>query len=168
MTLKEFFDLLAANPIYLIAFFVLIPVIAAWAGWIAKDEGHESPWKFLYASLIYLICLPGVFAITLNIYLFLFERKPVFETDIFTQILPVVSMIATLLIIRRNVDLKQIPGFGRLTGLVLMLTAIFSIMWLLEHTRIFVISFIPFSSFLIIVGVIFLAVVLGWNRFVKD
>ena len=168
MTLREFFELLAANPVYLLAFFIIIPLIALWAGWISKDEGHEPPWNYLYAILIYLICIPGVFAITLNVYLFLFERKPVMETDIYTQILPIISMVATLLIIRRCVELRRIPGFGRLSGLVIMLTALFSIMWLLEKTRIYVISFMPFSTFLIFLGIILIALIFGWNRFAKD
>ncbi|NNE29107.1 MAG: hypothetical protein HKN16_05700, partial [Saprospiraceae bacterium] len=137
------------------------------AGWLGKGEGEMKPWCYLYAVLIYLICIPGVFAITLNVYLFLFERQPIFRTDVYTQILPVLSMIATLLIINRNVDIRRVPGFGRLSGLVLMLTALISVMWLLEKMHIFAITFIPFSSFMIIVGVIVIGAIWGWTRFVR-
>ncbi|NNE28132.1 MAG: hypothetical protein HKN16_00745, partial [Saprospiraceae bacterium] len=99
MTLQDFFNHLSENPFYLLAYFLLIPLTAFLAGWLGKGEGEMKPWCYLYAVLIYLICIPGVFAITLNVYLFLFERQPIFRTDVYTQILPVLSMIATLLII---------------------------------------------------------------------
>ena len=168
MTLREFFDLLANNPGYLLAFFLLIPFTALLAGWLGKDEGHEIPWKYLYSALVYLITIPGIFAITLSIYLFLFERQSIFDTDLYTQILPVASMIVTLFIIRKNVDLKHVPGFDKLSGLVIMLTAIIAVMWLLEKTRIIAVTIIPFSTFVIIFIVILVMVRFGWSRMVRS
>lgn len=167
MTLREFFELLSNNPGYLLAFFLLIPFTALLAGWLGKEEGHETPWKYLYSTLIYLITIPGIFAITLSIYLFLFERQSVFDTNLYTQIFPVLSMVATLFIIRKNVDLAHIPGFDKLSGLVMMLTAIMAVMWLLEKTRIFAVTIIPFSSFVLIFVVILVMVRFGWSKMTK-
>ena len=44
-------------------------------------------WRYVYAGLVYLACIPGVFAITLNVYLFLFSYI-------------IIGFIALLLIIR--------------------------------------------------------------------
>lgn len=165
MTLREFFQLLAANPEILIFFFIACPLTALLASWLGKGEGHISPWKYMYSALVYIICIPGIFAVTLNFYVFLFERQSIFEMDIWTQILPVVSMILTLLLIRKNVSFDQVPGFGKIHGLMLMIGAILVLLWLVDRTRIIAISFIPFYQvivgFLILLGI----AMIGWKRF---
>ena len=124
MTLQEFFDLLAESPILILSYFLLIPITAAVAGFMGKGEGHLSPWKYLYSSLVYLVCVPGILAISLNIYVFLFENQSIFKSDIFTQILPIFAMVVTLLIIRKNVPLDRIPGFEKLSGLFMLIFAV--------------------------------------------
>lgn len=167
MTLQEFFSLLAANPVWILAYFILIPFTAWLAGILGKGEGHLDPWKYLYSTLIYLVCVPGIFAVTLSVYVFVFERRSIFQTDIYTQILPVLSMIATLLLIRRNVDLDLIPGFGKITGLIMMIAAIFAFMWVLDKTHIWVVSYLPFwQGILIFIGLL-LVVRWGWTRLAK-
>ncbi len=164
MTLREFFQLLADNPAMIIGYFLFIPIAAFLAGWLGKNEGHLSPWKYLYSMLIYLVCIPGIFAVTLNIYLFLFEKQSIFDTDIYTQILPILSMIATLLLIRNNVNLDRIPGFGKLSGLVMMIGSILALMWIADKTRILVFSYLPFQNVILIFVVLLIAVRFGWSR----
>ena len=83
MTLRELFDYLSANPTTVVGFFLLLPIIALLAGFIAKGEGHISPWKYLYSGLIYLVCVPGIFAAALAVYLFCSSRAGAFSTLIF-------------------------------------------------------------------------------------
>jgi hypothetical protein len=164
MTLQEFFDLLAQNPIWILAFFLLIPFTALLAGWMGKDEGHLTPWKHLYSVLIYLVCVPGIFAVTLSVYLFVFERRSILQTDIYTQILPVLSMVITLLIIRKNVDLKWIPGFDKISGLITIITATLVLMWFVDRTHVWVISFLPFWQAILIFAALLLVVKWGWGK----
>jgi len=167
MTLKEFFDLLSVNPAYIIGFFLLIPLAAFIGTIIGKGEEDETVWKFYYSTLIYLAAIPGIFSVTLNIYLFLFERRSVMESDVFTQILPIISMFATLMIIRKSVNLDKIPGFGKLSGLIWMVGAVLLIMWFMEKTRIYVFSYMPVQYvFFILIGLI-LVIRLGWGRLSK-
>jgi hypothetical protein len=167
MTLQEFFRLIGENPSYILLYFGLIPFTALLSGFLGSGEGHLSPWKFLYSALIYMVCIPGIFALTLNIYLFLFERKSVMDSDVFNQILPVFSMVATLLIIRKNVAFSSIPGFDNLSGLVTMITATFAFMWLIDRTHIYVFTTIPFWQVIVIFFGLFLAVRFGWSRLIK-
>ncbi len=60
MTLSEFFNLLAAHPAWIVAYFVLVPFTAFLAGVLGKGEGHLDPWKHLYSVLVYLSCVPGI------------------------------------------------------------------------------------------------------------
>lgn len=166
MTLQELFNMLVANPAYIIFYFAIIPFAAFLAGVLGKGEGHLSPWNYLYSTLIYLVSIPGIFAVTLNIYLFLFERRSIMETDLYTQILPIVSMIATLLLIKRNVNLDHVPGFDKLSGLIMMITTILAIMWIVDRTRILVFSYIPFVYVLLIFGALLLVFRFGWKKLV--
>lgn len=162
MTLRDFFELLANNPEILIFFFVACPLTALLSWWLGNGEGHISPWKYLYSTLVYLICIPGIFAVTLNVYLFLFERQSIFEADIWTQIFPIFSMILTLVLIRQNVSFDQIPGFGKIHGLMLIIGAILMLMWFVDRTHIIAISFIPFQTVILVFLALLGLAMLGW------
>jgi len=167
MTLGDFFQLIAENPVYPITFFTIIPFTAFVAGILGKNEGHISPWKYLYSTLIYLVCVPGIFAFTLNVYKFLFERGSVMDLQMFTQILPILSMIVTLLIIRNNVSLDRIPGHGKLSGLIMMILVLFVIMWFLEKTHVIVFSYMPIQYFLLLLVGLLLVFRFGFSRMMK-
>jgi len=166
MTLKELFELIGENPGDILGYFLLIIISAFLGGFMGKDEGHLSPWKYFYSTLIYLVCIPGIFAVCLNIYMFLFDRGRVLDTDVYIQILPVVAMLISLLIIRKNVNLDQIPGFKNISGLMLMMFAVFALMWGIDRTRIFVVAFVNIPFYFL--GLIFIGLLLivrfGWSR----
>lgn len=156
--------MLSDNPLIIIAYFSLIPLAAFLAGILGKGEGEQAPWNYLYATLIYLVCVPGIFAVTLNIYLFLFEKQSIFQANIYTQILPILSMVLTLFLIHNNADLDRIPGFGKLSGLVMMLVTILGLMWILDRTRLLMFSYLPFQYVLLIFVGVLLVFRLGWSR----
>jgi len=164
MTLQEFLELCSANPSFIIMYFFTLPIAALLAWWLGKGEAHESPWKFMYSALMFLACIPGIFAITLNVYLFLFEKRSIMEADIYSQILPILSMVATLLIIRKNTRFENIPGFQKLGGLFMVIGAVLIIMWFLEKTRIVVFSYMPFYYVLIILAVLFIVIRFGTKK----
>jgi hypothetical protein len=134
---------------------------------MGRNEGNEAPWSYLYSTLLYGVCVPGIFAVTLNVYLFLFEKRSIFETDIYTQILPIVGMIATIFIVRQNADLNSIPGFDKLSGLIMMIAATLIFMWFIDRTRIMVFSYLPFSTVLIIFAVLLVVIRLGWSKMIS-
>jgi hypothetical protein len=165
MTLQQLFQRIGENPGFLLFYFLIIPVAAIVAGFLGKGEGHLSPWKYLYAALIYLVSVPGIFAVALNIYFLLFQKGDIMQTDVYMQILPIVMMLVTIFIIRRNVDLTLIPGFDKITGLWFMLFATMFLMWLLEKIHIVVFSYLPFQYLLGIFVVLFVLIYIGWRRF---
>lgn len=165
MTLRELFDYLSLHPAGVVSFFVVLPLAALLAGWMARGEAHESPWKYYYSALVFLCCIPGIFALTLAIYLFLFERSgSIFNLNILTQVLPVVSMIATLAVVRRNTSFSQIPGFNKLSDLLLMILAVFMLMFLIDRTRIVAWVNIPFYWLFAIVAALLIFIRFGLKR----
>lgn len=167
MTLQELFQRIGQNPDFLFFYFFIIPLTALLISIFGKNEGHLSPWKYVYSALIYLVSIPGIFAVALNIYFFLFQKGDVMQTDVYMQILPILVLIVTIWLIRRNVDLKQIPGFDTLSGLWLMLFATMTLMFFLDRTRIMVFTYLPFQYLLGIFVGLFALIYLGWRRFTK-
>lgn len=167
MTLQQAIEWLGQHP-GLAIFYLFAPFLTAvLAGILGKGEGHLSPWKYLYAIIVYAGCIPGVFAFALNIYLFLFERISIFSFDIYTQILPIISMFATIFVVRRNVDLRAVPGFNNLSGLVTIISAALCFMWFLDRTHIMIFSYMPFWQLgLILLGLVVL-IRYGWSRLVR-
>lgn len=164
MTLKEALDALTAQPAYILGYFAIIPIMAFTAGLISQEKGHEAPWKYLYSTLIYFICVPGIFAITVSVYQFLFERRSIWQADVFAQVLPMISMAVTLLIIRKNVNLDYIPGFDKLSGLVMVIAATLSLMWIVDRTRIIVFSYLRFEYVLLIFAALLFLIRIGWRK----
>ena len=102
--------------------------------------------------------IPGIFAIVLNVYLFLFERQPIMQSNLYTQVLPVMVMVLTLWLVKRNVPFEYIPGFNKISGLITVMMAIMTVMWLLDRTHIFAVTFLPFQYvILMLVGLLIVA-----------
>ena len=164
MTLQDFFELCSRRPEYVGFYVVSILLTAFLAGVLGKGEGHLSPWKYLYSFLIYFATIPGIFAIILNIYLFLFERQSIFQMNLYTQLLPILVMILTLWIIRKNVPFDLVPGFDKISGLVSITFGILGVMWLLDRMHIVAISFLPFHFVILLVILLFVLVRIGLKR----
>lgn len=165
MTLRDLFEVIGQHPVWVLSYFLLLPLASFLTGKVAAGEGAQAPWRYVYSVWVYLSCIPGVFALTLNVYVFVFERRSIFDTDIYLQLLPVVSMVATLFLIRREVSLDDVPGFDKITGFVLMMGGIFAILWILDKTRIWIVSYLPFwQGILLFLGLLAL-VVWGWRKF---
>ncbi len=167
MTLGDFFIWISNHPIGVLTFFLGLPITAILAGIMGKGEGNLSPWKYLYSTLIYLTAIPGIFAVTLNVYLFLFEKQSIMEANMYTQVLPIIFMFITFFIINKNVQFGEIPGFDKISGLVMAILAVMCFMWILEKTHIFVISIMPFYYVIFIFLALLLLIRLGMKRFFR-
>ena len=164
MTLSDLLVYVGNHPEAVVLYFAILPIAALLLAWIAGAEGRNAPWNLIYSSIIYLSAVPGIFALSLSVYLFLFERGSIMNTDIYTQVLPTVSMFLTLNIVRRNVDLNYIPGFEKLSGLLMLIAATIGLMWLVDRTRIFAIISMPFSAVVLIFVALMLALRFGYRQ----
>jgi hypothetical protein len=164
MTLGDFFELCSNNPAIVIFYFVAVPLTCLLALILSRGRGGESPWKYLYAVLIYLACVPGIFALTLNAYLFLFENLRILDTNIYTQILPIVSMIITIWLITKSTSLDNVPGFDKLAGLLTLIAVILTLMWVLDKTRLLTFTYIPFMYVILILAGLLLVGRWGLHR----
>lgn len=165
MTLRELFDYLNANPVMVVGYFLLILITAFLAGMMGRGEGHLSPWKYLYSAIVYLVCVPGIFASALAVYLFLFENGgSIFNLNLLTQVLPIGAMLVTLAAVRRNVEFGYIPGFGKLTDLIMTIVTVFVLMYFLNRLHLVAWVYVPVQWLILIVAALLLIVRFGLKR----
>lgn len=164
MTLSQLFISISKNPWPLALYFILMPVIAWLVGLVSTGSRDVKFWSYIYAVLVYAICIPGIFAVTLNIYLFLFERQSIWQANIIMQFLPVISMGLTLMLIKSKIPFSIIPGFGKISGFLTLITALIGLMWFFDRIHLVTFTYVPFT--VIIVGFVLtlLAIRFAWSR----
>lgn len=139
MTTREFIQTADSHPWILTAAFVGLPLLAWICGCVhATGQGRTSPWKYIYALLVYAACIPGLFAAVLVGYSLFFTKENLLDASLLMYFLPIASMIATLVAIRRNVSFDDVPGFDRLSGLMVMLGLSFATALAIDRTRIWI------------------------------
>ncbi|GGM92400.1 hypothetical protein GCM10010967_26960 [Dyadobacter beijingensis] len=164
MTLQQFFDSVSANPWPAVVYFLILP-FTAWVVGMAADGSRDIKfWSVIYAILVYAVCIPGIFAVTLNIYLFLFERQSIWKADIVLQYLPVVSMAVTLMLIKSKIPFSLIPGFGKISGFLTLIAALIGVMWFFDRIHLVAFTYVPFSVILIGFVLTLLAIRFAWSK----
>ncbi|TDB64607.1 hypothetical protein [Arundinibacter roseus] len=164
MTLSDLFESIAQNPLPLFLFFIALPLIAWTLGGLATGSRAVESWGMVFAVLVYAACIPGIFAVTLNVYLFLFERQSIWHANLLLQVVPVISMVITLLLIRKKIPFDLIPGFGKLSGFMTLIAALIGIMWFLDRLRLIAFTYVPFSALLIGFVLMLVLIRFAWSK----
>src|SRR3569623_1373525 len=122
MTINDLIHLANGHVLALVLFF-LAPPVAAWLCGVmhGRGNGGNAPWKYVYSVLVYLECLPGVMACVMTGYELFFQHADLLKVIIAVYFLPIVSMIVTLIFIHKTVNFENVPGFDRISGLMVMI-----------------------------------------------
>jgi hypothetical protein len=137
MTVEQLFEAVGRQPWIVLAVFVAMPLLAFVVGRIhGPGQGAQSPWKYIYSLLVYLICIPGILASVVTGYSLFFVRTNLLQANVLVYFLPIVSMVVTLALIGKSVEFTRVPGFDRLSGLIVMITVSFVIALAITKTRI--------------------------------
>ncbi|MEE4311497.1 MAG: hypothetical protein V2J62_06465 [candidate division KSB1 bacterium] len=138
MTIQELLNLIGEHPIILLALFTAPVVLACILSIKFKAGAITNPWKRLFSVLTYSVCVPGIFSLVLIGYTMFFQRGDLTRVNVLVYFLPVVSMIITLSLIRKSIAFDDIPGFDRLSGLMVILAISFAIALGIEKTRLWI------------------------------
>jgi hypothetical protein len=112
---------------------------------------------------VYWACLPGVFVAVVVGYMLFFTSENLLDQSVLLYILPPVSMVATLVLIRKNVSFDDVPGFDRLSGLIAVIAVTFALVLAIHKTRLWLVF--GGSIFLLVGSVIALIGVLQWGLY---
>ena len=150
------------NPAILLACFVSLPVMAFFTGLLyQKSKGERAKLCYVYSALIYLTTIPGTFSISLIGYSLFFIRSNLLDVNFLVYFLPVISMFITLIIIGKQVEFSELPGFNRLSGLITLLLLTYGIILLIFKTRIFIGVFASMKHIIIFAVLVYF--ILKWS-----
>ena len=139
MTIRDLIHQADQHPVVLSAALSAPPLIALVAGrWHGRGPGAAGAWRYVYSVLVYLACVPGMFAGVLTAYTLFFSRENLLDTNLLVYFLPIVSMVVTLVLIRQNVSFEEVPGFDRLSGLMVMVACSFAVALAIQKTKIWI------------------------------
>ncbi|REA64136.1 hypothetical protein DSL64_00855 [Dyadobacter luteus] len=164
MTLSQLFSYISQHPWPAAFYFILLPFVTWFIGIVATGSKDVKFWSYIYAVLVYAVCIPGVFAVILNIYLFLFERQSIWEANIILQYLPILSMAISLILIKNKIPFKLIPGFGKISGFLTLIAALIGVMWFFDRIRLVAFTYVPFSVILTGFILTLLAIRFAWSK----
>lgn len=168
MTFEELFKLMSSAPLVILLIFLFPPLYALVLRLIhGKGRGGEKPWKYFYTVLVYLSCVPGMFITVITAYQLFVEGVNLIKLDLLVYFLPIISMVATLIMTKAQVDFREIPGFNRLSGLLLMLGGAFAAALIIDRLN-FVVLF--HGSILWLFGIaaaLFILMKIGSARLLK-
>ena len=164
MTGRELVDLAGSNWIVLGSILGAPPLLALALGFVHKrGNGGNAPWKFVYSVVVYATCVPGMLSVVLTAYTLFFSRENLMDQDVLVYLAPIASMVATLMLVRKNVSFDAVPGFDRISGLMTMIGMTFAIILAIEKTRIFVVSFLPIGA---LIGIcVFVFALIKWGAY---
>ena len=168
MTIEELFSAMSDAPLIILLVFIFPPLYALSLRLMhGKGKGSLPPWRYFYSVLVYLSCIPGMFITVITAYLLFIQGENLIKLDLLVYIFPIVSMIATLILVKSQVPFADIPGFNRIGGLLLMLGGAFFIALIIDRLRIVVLFHGSIVWIFIIAGIIFAVIKLGAYRLFK-
>ena len=159
MSIQALFSYLSQYSFVISIYFLIVPVL----GWLLGRLYAKSKSRFLSAalsSLIYGACIPGMMALVLVGYALFFTRENLLNVNAILYFLPIISLVATLTLVSKNVRFSTLPGLDRLSGLMVLIAVVFVILLALYKTHILVGFFGSLQSLLLIAVVLFF--VLNW------
>ena len=128
------------NPVVILALFLTPPVLAAAMGALKRDDPYNrTPWRYVYSLLVYWVSLPGILACLLTGYALFFLRQNLLQVNVVIYFVPIVAMVVTLALVRRQVVWDDLPGVDRLFAFITLVTMAFLIILALVKLRIWVI-----------------------------
>jgi hypothetical protein len=137
MTIRDLITAADREPWLVAAALLLAPLAAfVWGALHKPGQGATPPWRYGYSVWIYLASIPGMFAAVLLAYALFFTRENLLDANLIVYVLPIVAMVATLAIVRRKVEFDAVPGFDRISGLLILLGLSFAAALAIQKTNI--------------------------------
>jgi len=153
MTIQDLIDQLGHYSVFIALYFVIPPMLVWSLGFVAYDrEGRIMFFDYAYSVLIYLVSIPGVISAVLIGYSLFLVRQNLLDVNFLIYFVPVISMGLSFFFIGRRVSFDRLPGFGRLSGLMMMIGLSFLVVLALFKLRL-IIGFFASMESLVVIGI---------------
>ena len=157
MSVNQFLEYLSQYQLHLGAVLVGIPLFCLLLNQTQTKASVRKPVHYVYSTAIFATAIPGLFAAIIVFYSLFFIKANLLNSNVILYFLPIISMAATFLIVGRRVGFDILPGFQRLSGLMMLLGIICLLVFFLYRLR-FIIGFFASIEQLLVIGVILYAI----------
>lgn len=161
MTLRDLIQMAEANAHIWGSFFFGLPLIALLLSLFKPPS--RGLWAWFYSLLVYVTVIPGMGSAVLVAYEFFFTRDNLLDVNVWVYFVPLLSMVTTLAILKKAVNFSEVPGFMRLSGLMVIVALSFVIMIFLKRLF-FGIFFTGSFANLLVLG-LFVFALLQWGAY---
>ncbi len=164
MSINDLIKNIEQFNLYCTIYLIALPIIAFLYQFVHRSgKGEDSPHKYVYSVLIYMTSIPGVLGTIITSYTLFILKGNLLNVNLVVYFLPIISMLTTIIFIRREVNLDNIPGFEKLSGLFTTLGVTFVLTLILLKTRIFLFFGGSIGTFFLLL--IFLFALLKWGTY---
>ncbi|MDE1464435.1 hypothetical protein [Spartinivicinus poritis] len=155
MSINELLSLIAEYQLVIVSYFISLPVVSYILLLMYKRTAQLNWVDYFLSVLVYLASIPGIISFSLIFYTLFIIRGNLLEVNALVYFLPVVSMVLVFVQIARKTDFEHLPGFGRLSGLMLMMLLTCIVVLVLQRLHFFVGFFASIESLIVIAVIIF-------------
>ncbi|GAA5030317.1 hypothetical protein GCM10011506_19400 [Marivirga lumbricoides] len=166
MTVKDLLNMLSDNQYIILGYFLMLLISTIILAAIVKKTNF-SYLKYVASILVYGACIPGIFATMVTCYLFFIAKADLLHLNVTVYFLPIVFMVIILLIMNRRIGMKSIPGFGRLSALMLIIGLSFLILFIIQRTYFGVVFMGGFVQLLVAFAILFFILKYAWSKLVR-
>ncbi len=153
MSVNELLILVSAYDYCIVIIYGILFLAALIVSRMIKLNRMDNVASHILSVIVYLVSIPGMFALTLVFYTLFITHQNILDVNAVIYFLPIIAMGLVLYLIGRKTDLNRLPGFGRLSGLMLMLALVCIIVLILYRLR-FLVGFFASIQSLVIIGII--------------
>lgn len=161
MTLQDLIELQAEYRWVFLGVLIALPILALVIGQYVGKNPPKGNIHYVYSVLVYAVSIPGMLSLAACIHLFFVDDGDFMKVDMLVYFLPIIVMVTTLSIINRTLPLSQIPGFGRISGLLMIAGVLGLIIFFLNRTFFGVVFFGGFLNLLAMFAVLVVVFVVG-------
>ncbi len=166
MTIQNLIDWFDQNQYLTLGYFSVILILTIIIVFIVNQNNFKSL-KYALSAIVYAVTIPGILAAMLILYGLLMQRTNMLQVSILSYFVPIVAMIVTLIILNKKVPMRSIPGFDKLSGLIIMISIAFGIIFVLQKTYFGVLFFGSIIQLFIVFIILLVILRIAWSRFTK-
>lgn len=166
MTIQEVIDWFNNNNYFVLAYFLSIIVVSLLVHF-TLTQNNVKQLKYIMSVLIYTVTIPGILCVILLLYTLFFLNGNLLNVNLTSYFLPIISMVLTFIILNKKVHLKDIPGFGKISALMVITFVTFVVIFVLQRSHFGLFFIGGFTQLIGVFIVLFIILKLVWARLMK-
>lgn len=166
MTLQDLIYWFGENQTGVLGYFGVLLVFTLILIAIVNNSNFDAV-KYLLSAVVYAVTVPGILSAIILLYSLFILKADLLNVNVVVYFVPVIAMVLTLVIMNKKVPMRKIPGFDRLSGLMIMICVAFSIVFVLQKTYFGIFLFGGFTQLLVVFAVLLIIIRVAWARITK-